>query len=64
MRPKDIAEIVADFPGSVPATVEVVEPLGARVPPNGRITSRQLVHPAFAADQRHFFEAGTGGAIR
>lgn len=64
MRPKDIVEIVADSPGSVLATVEVVEPFVARVPPHGRITPRQLVHLAFAADKGHFFEAETGEAIR
>lgn len=64
MRPKDIVDIVADSPGSVLTTVEVVGPLGARVPPHGRITPRRLVHLAFAAEKGHFFEAETGEVIR
>lgn len=64
MRPKNIVAIVADFPGSVLVTVEVVGPFVTRVPPHGRITPRRLVHLAFAAEKRHFFEAETGEAIR
>lgn len=64
MRPKDIVEIVADSPGSLPATMEVVEPFIARVPPHGRITPCPFVHPPFAAETGHVFEAETGEEIR
>lgn len=78
MRPEAILATQPTTPEAIPATVEVVEPLGAeilldmrvgndtvvaRVPPHTRTEPRQLIHLAFSPDRMHSCDPETDEAV-